>query len=57
MDPNVTPPQPPPRLKWEKPRVEDISLEPSQDILGFCMTSAFNNPSAGACKAAPCFSP
>ncbi len=57
MDPNSTATQPPPKLTWEKPRVEDISLEPSQDVLGFCQTSAFTNPSSVACKAAPCYSP
>jgi len=42
-------PVPNPGKRWVKPFVEEIALEPTDDVLGACWTSSTSSPTYPAC--------
>ena len=40
--------------QWVKPLIEEVSLEPTDDILGACYTSSSPSPDLGACTVGAC---
>jgi hypothetical protein len=36
--------------RWERPRIEEVVLEPSEDVLGTCPTSSTATIRTGVCR-------